>query len=262
MKYISRLFPISLRQSAVMFHFGRSGSQVLGNLLLQHSQIDWRGEMVREKRVKEFKDRLKGKKYSIQDHVKAIARNRNKKLFGFETKFFHLRKQNITIAEFVTFLKQNGCKRFITLKRENILRKIASSSIAKNKRAFHQENKEKAKLTKIHLDPSEIRIDGARKPLVEMISDYENDFKELNLALENSEVLRLTYEEHIKETPLKAYEAICNFLGTKSESPDIQYGKSNPFPLSEIIENFDEIKNELKGTPHSWMTDDSNLRAP
>jgi hypothetical protein len=67
------------------------------------------------------------------------------------------------------------------------------------------------------------------------------------------DVLDLTYEDDVAADPVRAYRRICYFLGVKNEPVEIRYGRTTPQKLTEIIENFDEVKAALAGTEFEWM---------
>ena len=71
--------------------------------------------------------------------------------------------------------------------------------------------------------------------------------------LTGREILDLTYEDDIADDPHRAYRRICDFLGVTPEPVEVRYGRTTPFPLSGVIENFDEVKAALASTEFEWM---------
>lgn len=63
----------------------------------------------------------------------------------------------------------------------------------------------------------------------------------------------MTYEDDISKDPLVGYKRICQFLGAGLEKVSIRFGKTNPFKLSDIIINFEEVERILRGSPFEWM---------
>ena len=82
---------------------------------------------------------------------------------------------------------------------------------------------------------------------------FESWYSELRTCLEGSPVLNLTYEDHIVPTPSNAYRKTCEFAGVDAQSASIRTGLVNPFPLKEIITNFEEVEGHLGGSRFEWM---------
>lgn len=248
-----------------MFHIGRSGSTVLGDLLNQSPKIFWDGEVYHpyvdwggQKAIR------KGQDPSI-DPVKLLQAQKIKarrRYYGFEVKFYHLDRTNISLSDYVQQISELGVSHFIVLERKNYLRKIVSSYVAFDKKknnlrtideSDHHSADAKAKLYQINLNVNNVIIDGSNKSLLEHLEYYQNNFQKLDTELADKKVLRLAYEEHIAEGPTKGYHQVCDFLGISRHPVTVQYGKTNPFKLSEIIENFSAVEKTLNNTKFEWM---------
>ncbi|MEA5466103.1 hypothetical protein [Leptothoe sp. PORK10 BA2] len=251
--------------SIAMFHIGRSGSTVLGNLLNQNPNVFWDGEVYHtyvdwggQKALK------KGQNPSI-DPVKLLQVQKIKarrRYYGFEVKFYHLDRTNISLPDYVQQISEQGISHFIILKRKNYLRKIVSSYVSFDKKksrlrtiyeSDHHPADTKAKLHQINLNVNSFTIDGSRKSLLDHLEYYQQSFQKLDTELVNKKVLRLTYEEHIAQGPINGYHQACDFLGISRHPVTVQYGKTNPFKLSEIVENFSEVEKTLNNTEFEWM---------
>lgn len=135
----------SLRGVA-LFHIGRSGSTMLGDLLDQHSAIAWDGEIYEHafQRV----ERKTGPLFLSSDtsllelcmqpwsellppdaleYLQERIALTQKSVYGFEVKFFHLRFFGMSLVDYVEGLKNLGFDAFVILKRRNLLRAIVSS---------------------------------------------------------------------------------------------------------------------------------------
>ena len=66
-------------------------------------------------------------------------------------------------------------------------------------------------------------------------------------------MLQLTYEEHISIDPTVGYRAVCDFLGLQAPPVVMRLRKTNPFPLQDIVQNWDEVVDALSGTEYAWM---------
>jgi LPS sulfotransferase NodH len=242
----------------IMFHVGRSGSHVLGDLLNQHDKIDWEGEIF-ERLFREFEKRnnkIIGENdisIDIGDFIKTKFSGQTKEVYGIEVKFFHLALLHKTIDQFLDLFKDQEVH-YIILKRKNLLRKIISSLVAHETSVFHIPVENKAKLKKITIDVNSVRIDRDNKTLMKFLTGYSESFEELELALKDKKVLHLVYEEDIEQDPLKAYRKVCEFIGVEPSQPVINFRRSNPFKVSRIIRNFREVRKYLKDSPFESMT--------
>jgi hypothetical protein len=46
------------------------------------------------------------------------------------------------------------------------------------------------------------------------------------------------------------------YLGLTPAAAQVRFGRSNPFPLEAIVENYAEVAEALHGTPFAWMMAD------
>jgi len=255
------------RCNVVMFHIGRSGSTVLGDLLRQHWQVFWDGEVLdgyygaaleeRSRVGSETRSRWNASVYYPDDLV-GFLRSRMplagiRKCYGIEIKFFHLTFNNWEICRFLEVARQLGFSHFIVLERQNWLRKIVSSIVAQRKNVFHQTVNSQAEPTKVILDVKRICIDGEVKPLMAYFDEWTRKFATLRRLLSGDRILELSYERDIEDNPITAYVKCCNFLEIEPFLPEVRLGKTNPFPLDEIVDNWDEVLAALQGTVYEWM---------
>ena len=245
-----------MERTVVVFHFGRSGSRVLGKLLGQHPDIGWGGEVLKTPEVERFRERLTDpESYDPFDHLATLCEEREKPWLGIEIKFFHLRKRGVSLEDFVSRVAEMGCRHFVVLQRRNVLRKIVSSMVAKQTRSYHQAADKAAELNTIEIDPAKVEIDAESKPLLEFLDSYAADFARLGNLLSERQVLEMTYEDDILEDPRHASARLCEFLGLPVHEPEVPFGRTNPFPLSEIVTNLDLVRSQLEGTPYAWMAE-------
>jgi hypothetical protein len=109
-------------------------------------------------------------------------------------------------------------------------------------------------LQKLTLDPQAVYFDD--KP-VRLLDALEFTTERIELArrlLDGNDTLCLTYEEDIAEDPSRGYRRACEFLGVEPEPVEIKYGRTTPFPLSDVIENLDDVRAALARTKFEWMT--------
>lgn len=241
--------PPAIRQRTVaMFHAKRSGSTVLSDLLRKHPKIFWDSEINTPYIVKSFNKQVV---HGAHNLAKAISRLQRRSLhapkkgfYGFEATSCDSYVGHISLVDYIEYMHYLGIGYFIILKRKNSLKKIVSWFVARERGHNHLFSNEKVRLTQIALDT---------KKLIEILQLDYNYFRMLTELLRNSCVLQLTYEDDISHNPLVAYRRVCNYLDIESIEFSTRLKKTNPYELSKIISNFEEVKHTLSGTPYEWM---------
>ncbi len=251
-------------ERVIMFHVGRSGSTVLGDLLDQHPEIDWRGEAIyhllgplRRRRLLRWMPRL-----SAARLLRESMAGCHRRFYGCEVKFFHLDQIGNTLPQFIEVLDRLGFRRFIILERRNTLRKVVSSLVAQKRETYRQAAYQSASLTQVTLDPARVPIDGGEAPLLALLRGYSENMRWLRELLAGRSVLELAYEEDIQANPTAAYQRVCAYLGVEPAPAFVRYGRSNPFRLDEIIENYGEVQAALRGTEFEWMLEAASDPVP
>ena len=249
--------PLSEIEPVAMFHSGRCGSTVVGDMLDQHPMIFWDGEIYEtaflnwESRTGE--DGLQhipiDPAHWLHDRMGRACKN----VYGFEVKYFHLRVMGVSLGKYLERLDQTGIERIIILSRKNYLRQALSGVIAHANRSFHRLKKERISLSKIRLNPDHVELARDAKPLLEYFKEYEEDREALETLAADRKILKLIYEEDISSDPIVGYGRICEFLGVTAYKPTVGFGKTNPFHISDMVVNFRELEMLLKGTPYEWM---------
>lgn len=239
-----------------MLHVGRSGSGVVGKLLHQNPAVFWDGEVLkREGRGQE----LRAADGATRDAIARMGeklREANRPVYGFELKPFHVEELGRELGAFVDGLRSCAFSRFIVLERENLLRKVVSSRVAHETAQWHLAAGAEPRLHRIVLDVDEVRIDNTRLSLLATLEKLSGLFPTLAALLVDDPVLRLTYEDDVRQDPRAAYARICDFLGVEHVAVDVPYVRTNPFPLPDVVRNFEDVRRVLVGTPFEWMLDD------
>ena len=249
---------IQLRQKLVMFHSGRCGSGVLGDLLNQHPNVHWDGETYANSRKTDRE--MRGEEFvgdPIQTVQKRMGQIDSDKVFGFEVQFFHLREYAIAVADYVAGLRTLGVSDFIVLRRRNTLRQLVSNRIGHRTAMWHLRTDETPKITPITIDISHVWTKKKSHHLLLVLENFSRNPENLLNMLSAENVLDLKYEADIQDNPLIAYRRCCQFLNLPViEDVEVRFRKSNPYPLYELIENFAEVEATLQGTPFEWMLND------
>lgn len=227
-----------------IWHTGRCGSTVLSSMLNQYPQMHSAGEL-----LEMYSRFFKGLKYKPGAWIGgklcvryAILKN-NAEFFGFEMKVWHLFNLGVTVNQAMNFLQEININKHIILERQNYLRILVSSNVSKKTSSWHIGSERKPTLTKVYVNP---------EGLAYAIQEFSNFYEKLNRLL-GQNCLRLSYEKDIKHNPKIAFHKVADFLELNNLEPDVPLGVTNPYPLQEMILNFDEISNQLKGTKNEWM---------
>jgi hypothetical protein len=235
-----------------MLHLGRAGSTVLGDLLNQNPYVSWDAEIYGPMRKL-----WNGEGDPVQLMLARAAKVQHG-LYGFEFKAYHALLVKRTLADMIGAYRDAGVDRFIVLRRENSLRKVASTAVARITGRFHRTGTsappaQPDKPTRIRIDPEAHFIDSETRPLVEFLDGFDRFFDELDGLLDQSEVLKLTYEGDIAEDPQVAYRKVCRWLNIAPHPVTMRFAVTTPFPLREVIDNYDEVARALRGTKWEWM---------
>lgn len=270
--FLDRFEPLCSKlwsQCIVMFHVGRSGSTVLGDLLNQNKDILWDGEIYHPFLL-ELRELKKQGWNAEQDAFPfppiKLVRDRlllhkltqfSKRIYGCEVKFFHLKRARIELKNYINYLESLGFSKYLILERKNYLKVIVSSLLSnQKKKSFHIPSQATTQLSRVQIDVNNLKTDGERKTLLEFLKNYRESFQTLENSLQTRRILKLTYEDDIFDDPRIGARRVCDFLEVPYRAGKTRYGKTNPFSLKEMIVNFDEVQQVLKGTPFEWMTEE------
>lgn len=247
--------------NVAMFHVGRVGSTVLAGMLQQHRRIFWAGEVFQREHDR-YMDAAESGTYVVpQEPMKVLrmemreARNR---MFGFEMKFLeehHLKVVGLDLEHYVDALSELGFERYVVLRRKNVLRRLVSGVVLRDTGQFHIRSDKERRKRRFHLDLNRIPLGARYLNLVDAIDMIEGGHERLDRLLADRQVCNITYEEHISDDPFVAYRKVVDFMGLEPGQPDVLLRKTNPDPLEDMIENYDELRAAVEKTPYRWMLD-------
>jgi LPS sulfotransferase NodH len=158
------------------------------------------------------------------------------------------------LIDYIGALSKLGFKKFIILRRRNYLKRAMSATVGFQTGIWHQKKDKKADPIKVNIDINNFRIGNTSKHLLQHFRDLDQHYLELNSILKENSLLNLIYEDDIQDNPIAAYNKICDFLKIEPFPVKIKHKKTNPFKMSEVIQNLDEVKNALRNTKYEWMT--------
>jgi len=249
------------RNKVIMFHNGRCGSSVLGDLLNQHPKVHWDSEIFNapnpfQPKPQPWQRWIRSPHYPSRPFkfLRSRIQQGPKDWYGFEIQFYQLRELSVPLSEFVSKVTEMGFERFILLDRKNYLRAVVSNLLASQRSKFRLTTGERPELKTVRINIKQVypREDSS---IIDLLLGYERTFQELRSLVTTQAVLELNYEDHILESPLAAYRLACEFIGIKPRTPRVEMARATPWPLSEVVENFDELVAALRGTPYEWMTE-------
>lgn len=235
-------------QFTVMFHPGRTGSQVLGTQLAQNPHIFWDNELFWGSRLDAYRA-LRVQRFDPLRILTLAPHKTLKPWYGFEIKPQDFSATGLEPSDLIRQLKSQGLQRCIVLQRKNLLRRYISGAVLQLTGKAHLGVKDKPlrQLVRLNIDHF---FDQAWR--------MQSFYRALDHQLKHLEVLRLSYEEHIETDPGIAYQRVTDFLGVESLPIKVKLRKSNPFPIHELIENYAQVARRLAASEYAWMLDEEH----
>lgn len=277
---VAPLLPATTGRGVIMWHQGRCGSTVLGELLNQHPDVRWPGEIFhRYQRANTARPQFaRDLRYARMRAGRRVAGVELKGLSGQQ-----LAVLGVDLDGFIDVAQANGFTACVFLTRRNTLRRIVSVQIMAsglrstlNMTAGSSEQL-RGSLT-LPVGPIQVHgqlasllsitaADGSpAKPnhpryenLLEMIDTIGRETLEARarVGARYPDVVDLCYEDHIESDPRVAYSMVCEHLGLAHRPAQVTLQRINTKPLRDGIANFDAVAELLRGTDHEWMLADS-----
>lgn len=237
--------------AVALFHIGRCGSTVLTELLEQHPKMYWDGETY-GRVLDELKSAGQDRATSGFDPAAYIGermQRSGKRWFGYDLKFFHVTDFGVSVEDYVQQVLALGVSHLIVLQRRNYLRKVVSTRLGQERGWYHTREGFSSDARRISFSDQNIQA------MVQRFQLWDREYAALNSFAGDYPVLLINYEDHIQHDPLLGYKMATDFLGLEPFSAQITLRRINPEPLTELIENFDDIKTVLKDTDYAWMVE-------
>jgi hypothetical protein len=250
-----------MRHGVVMFHNGRCGSSVLAGMLGKHPRVQWDGEVFNAPNA--LRTTLQGwQRWPRSQYYPAhpfrflhgLAQAGRKEWYGFDVQFYQLPEIDRTLDVFVDRISRMGFTHFILLDRANYLRVLTSNLVAAKGSKYRLPAGEKPERLTIRINVGHVYPEGGT--ILEVFRKLDGTFRSLRPLLAGKPMLELNYENHILESPQVAYRMACEFIGVEPRNPPVELARTTPWPLSQVIENWDEVVAALRGTPWEWMAAD------
>lgn len=236
-----------------MWHHGRCGSTVVGNMLGQHPGIKWYSEIYHTRTLRQethprWRHDLRSAQMISGSSMPGVE------IKGLPCQDLHT--IGASLPEFSAGLRDSGFEHCIVLDRANILRKLISIQVIDQglRSTYHQPDDESGISGRIELDVGSVRLLRKFAPLVEMLEyiSAETEIARATLG-RDFDVLSLRYEDHIEQDPRVAYDLICRHVGVEPHSPEVRLKRINTMAVGELLSNYQQVADTLVGTPYEWM---------
>ncbi|CRI63014.1 conserved hypothetical protein [Thiocapsa sp. KS1] len=248
--------------NVVLFHLARSGSSVLADLMGQHPEVMWGGEIFHH---------FPGGRQDALKKLKGRMIYAGPRFYGFDVQLYQLKPIGFELADFVAEIKRLGFTHFAMLERRNLVRLIISALNARQSGVWQKKGQSKAHLKGIEIDLDAamlqfLETDQDRSVVHEARGEYpvsligwldylQAAYAGLRAQLSGERMLALEFERDIEADPTRAYGILCDFLQISPAEVTPRLSRTTPFPLSEVVVNFSELRAYLSGTAYEWMLD-------
>jgi len=219
----------------IFFAHARSGSHLFADLISTHPDV----ECVTEQYLFKRRRGIRAPYY----YVDGISKRTASPVFGGKINIRHLDRQarsnEKTIAKF--FAKH---WKFIILQRENVLRQVISSQVAKQRKRYRDTERPTLSEMQITLDiPKLYQLLANKVALNERVAQL----------LAPYETLTVIYEKDLvgSEAQQRMADRVFRFLDLDSVPVKTRYAKSGVYALSDYITNYDELVASLQNTAYA-----------
>jgi len=241
----------------VILNSGRCGSTVLMRMLDAHPRVSSRGEVFHRY------DTIYGGRPRRPDPLRYLEREMRRvgrRHFVFSVHFLkaqHLRPDllDMQLEEFLRVVHGMGVNRIVLLERRNYLRIILSRYAGAHREQWHVPALGESEVKSFALDPDRVEFARTTLPLTTWLEEFERDYAKARPLVAAVDGLYLTYEEDVLPDPRVGYRKLCAVMGLPALDVEVPLRRANPFPVREMLRNFDEVERHLRGTRFAWMLD-------
>jgi hypothetical protein len=145
--------------------------------------------------------------------------------------------------------------RVVLLERRNYLRVILSRYAGALRAQWHVPALGETEVKSFDLDPDAVEFARTHLPLIAWLEEFERGYAEARRLVTAVDGLYLTYEGDVLPDPRIGYRKLCAVMGLQAPDVQVALRRTNPFPVHEMLRNFDEVERELRGTRFAWMLD-------
>jgi hypothetical protein len=238
-----------------MIHTGRCGSTVLSDLLDQHPDMYWDGETYGRVIAGIKREGLDRSEVSFDpaQYVAERLKRSGRRWFGYDLKFSHVTEFGHDVEGYLEDITDLGVNHLISLRRTNYLRQVISGKNGGRRGQFHSRVAVDDELPPLHLDTDDLVVDLYRGSLLEHFERWDELYRRLD-DMDLPQYLSLNYEDHVQRDPTVGYRLAEQFLGLSRREPEVRLVRLAPDrPVSELLENYDEVCRHLTGSRYEWM---------
>lgn len=221
---------------------GRSGSQLLGDLINSHPDIYCEPEIVGWKKWPTL--------FDLKAYIRYKRLERKEPVFGFRFKLRHITEvQEDNISYFLQNLHRRGWK-IIYLKRENRFRQEISSLIGNQQNKWQYTTVDPLVGQQFHIDCDK---------LLQSIQDREKFAAQEKAIVKKVPHLALIYERDLlnPDQHQETLNKVFNFIGVTSSSISTSLVKISPKNLADIISNYEEVTSFIGQTQYAYLLKDN-----
>ena len=221
-------------RKCVLFAQGRTGSTLFGELLDSHPQVRFAHEILRAK-VPSTRLWVAGERRRFPD-----------KVYGFHVKIYQLTEQGVDDpGRWLRRMSDAGWT-VLALRRRNLLRHVLSNMTINTTGVTHDRlGRER---TKQVVDPAE---------LVEWIGKRDGVGRQEQRILADLPHEQFVYEDDLQDS--SRWEATMSrafrFLGLDPVPVETTLHRRNPGPLSDLIQNYDEVADAVTAAGYAEFLD-------
>lgn len=224
-------------------------------MLNSHPNIAWKSELFHPLHENTISIEDGDEPFSLLTGPLGDCRSR---VFGFETKFQHLDENglNVGLNEYLEGLQQLGFNKFILLERKNYLRQAISVARGQLTKTWHVSySDEKPEFPVFELDVSKVGLGGHNRQLIDCFEFLQDSYENAEQALRSmkNDFLRLSYEDDLELNAGMGLKKTLSFLGVKQIEPSFSLRRLDSRPVSQMISNWKQVFEQLRGTPFEWM---------
>ena len=226
---------------------GRSGSQLLGDLLNCHPDIHCDTEKIGWKQWSTL--------FDLKSYLKWRRKKRTEPIYGFRFKLRHVTEvQDVNVAHFLRHLHRRGWK-IIYCKRENRLRQEISSLIGNQRNKWSDTSAEPLVGQKFEIECQQLLSS------IEARERYAAQEEEVLAGLPH---LTIVYEKDLLNA--KQHQAtldrVFDYLGVPSVPVKTTLVRTSGNNLGDIVSNYEEIVRFISQTKYAKFIDEPYYAMP
>jgi len=223
---------------------GRVGSNMLSSFLNSHPNLVVKGEIFGHSEMKGLK---KNADLDLDDYLEREAYHdypRGITAVGYKLFYSHAKRKMPEPAAMWNHLANDKSVKIIHLTRDNILRAHLSGVIADKTSKWTQAGPLNAVRTE------DKRTDLDFEEAKRKFQRTQSWRSEANDSFSDHDMIQVTYEQ-LTSDPQSTLRSIQEFLGVEPRNLSSFHTKQNPERMSDLIENYSELKEQFVGTP--WV---------